>query len=96
MTSATDPVWMAVMAAEDEHGERAEDFARTEAARASAAGDWKAAETWQAVAAELHTLHAINRRWARPRSKVLSVTAPGRNLGAARRPLVDPPLVPEL
>lgn len=60
---------MAVIAAEDEHGERAEEFARTEAARALAAGDVEIAEKWRAVAGELHIFHTINRRWARARNE---------------------------
>lgn len=67
MTRETDRVWTDVIAAEDEHGEGAEDFARREAAKAAASGDAEREQNWQTVADELHTLHAINRRWARPR-----------------------------
>ena len=67
MTRETDRVWTDVIAAEDEHGEGAEDFARREAAKAEASGGAGREQNWQTVADELNTLHAINRRWARPR-----------------------------
>jgi len=73
---ATDAVWVAVIAAEDEHGEKAEDFARAEAVKAAAAGDAEGANSWATVADELHILHTINRRWARPRGDVLPTVAP--------------------
>lgn len=62
----TDAIWAAVMAAEDEHGEAAEAFARDEAAKASTAGDAERAKHWAETAEQLHALHTINRRWARP------------------------------
>lgn len=63
-----DPLWDAVIAAEDEFGEGAEEHARREAAKASECGDMALAEKWGAIADMLHTLHAINRQWARPRA----------------------------
>jgi biotin synthase-related radical SAM superfamily protein len=60
-----DPVWIAVVAAEDEHGEAAEAYARREADRCAVAGDVAQAEIWAAAAKSLHILHAINRQWAR-------------------------------
>lgn len=88
----TDAVWAAVIGAEDEHGEAAEAFARGEAAQATEAGDAELAAHWAQVAGELHTLHTINREWARPgqrpTSKV-SATSPAasRVPGAATRAL---------
>ena len=67
MTRETDRVWTDVIAAEDEHGEGAEDFARREAAKAGASRGGERGQNWQTVADGLHTLHAINRCWARPR-----------------------------
>ena len=67
MSQETNTVWSAVIATEDEHGEGAEDFARSEAARAAATGDTEREGSWRMVADELHILHAINRRRARPR-----------------------------
>lgn len=80
MSRATDLVWAAVIAAEDEHGEKAEDFARAEAVKAAAAGDAAGAKNWETIADELHILHTINRRWARPRGDVLPTGGPpGQN-----------------
>lgn len=62
-----DPIWAAVVAAEDEFGEAAEDHARRETEKAIAAGDMLQTAIWDAAAHTLHTLHAINRTWARPR-----------------------------
>lgn len=62
----TDAIWTTVMAAEDKHGEAAEAFARDEAAKATEAGDTERAAHWADAADELHTLHTINRQWARP------------------------------
>lgn len=62
----TDAIWAAVIAAEDEYGEAAEAFARSEAAKATEAGDDERAAHWAEAAGELHTLHTINREWARP------------------------------
>ncbi|WP_338424549.1 hypothetical protein [Sphingopyxis kveilinensis] len=66
-----DPIWAAVLAAEDAFGEAAEDHARAEAARASAAGDSHQAAIWDAAAQMLHNLHTINQTWARPRASLL-------------------------
>lgn len=67
MVVESDPIWAAVIAAEDMHGEAAEDHARREAGKAAAAGDMVQAAIWQAAADTLHMLHSINRQWARPR-----------------------------
>ncbi|MBW8296407.1 hypothetical protein [Sphingopyxis sp.] len=65
VTMEEDPFWIAVVAAEDEHGEAAAAYARREADRCAAAGDVEQAEIWAAAANSLHILHAINRQWAR-------------------------------
>lgn len=83
MARASDSIWRAVIAAEDEHGEGAEDFARREAQRAAAAGMTEEASRWLVVADELHTLHSINQRWARPRGE----TRPA--IGALPRVIID-------
>lgn len=70
-TSDNDPVWTAALAAEDAFGEAAEDHARREAAKASAAGNADEAAIWDAAANMLHNLHTINRTWARPRASLL-------------------------
>ena len=70
-TSEDDPVWAAVVAAEVEYGEGAEEHARRELARAIAAGDMGQAEIWEAAAQSLHTFHSINRTWARSRGDLL-------------------------
>lgn len=68
MTDKEDPIWAAVLAAEDGHGEGAEDYARGEANTATEAGDMMQAAIWDAAAHALHVLHTINRTWARPRA----------------------------
>lgn len=75
MTRTTDLVWAAVIAAEDEYGERAEEFARGEAVRAAGAGDIEAERHWKTVADELHKFHTINRQWARPQREGPQVSA---------------------
>ncbi|HEV7310944.1 hypothetical protein [Sphingopyxis sp.] len=80
-----DSVWAAVFAAEDEHGEGAEEYARRERVKAIAAGDMRQAEIWEAAARSLHTLHTINRTWARPRGDLLPQIDPTR-----ARPWEDP------
>ncbi|WP_447756186.1 hypothetical protein [Sphingopyxis fribergensis] len=70
MTDKEDPIWAAVLAAEDQFGEGAEDHARGEARMAVEAGDMPRAAVWDAAAHALHVLHAINRTWARPRKNV--------------------------
>lgn len=64
MTKA-DPIWNAVLAAEDAHGDAAEVYARGEAAKATMRGDIEGAAHWCGIAEELNTLHAINFKWAR-------------------------------
>ncbi|MDO9369475.1 MAG: hypothetical protein Q7T68_12980 [Sphingopyxis sp.] len=68
MSSETDPIWDAVLAAEDQHGEGAEHYARAEAEKATASGDMLQAAIWDAAAHTLHVLHSINRTWAKPRA----------------------------
>lgn len=68
LTTEADPVWNAVIAAEDEHGEGAEAHARREAERLAATGDEVQAAIWRAAADDLHILHTINRQRARRRS----------------------------
>ncbi|MGV3729838.1 MAG: hypothetical protein ACO1NN_03660 [Sphingopyxis sp.] len=70
-TCDKDPIWAAVLAAEDAFGEAAEDHARTEAVRARAAGDKHQEAIWDAAAHMLHNLHTINQTWARPRASLL-------------------------
>jgi len=72
-----DPIWAAVLAAEDMHGDGAESHARREAAAATASGDMLNAAIWDAAAHALHVLHTINQTWARPRANILA-PAPGR------------------
>lgn len=68
MSGEKDPIWAAVLEAEDRHGEAAEDYARRKAEKATAYGDMLQAAIWDAAAHTLHVLHSINRTWARPRS----------------------------
>lgn len=68
MTHDEDPIWAAVLAAEDQWGEKAEEHAAKEACVATDAGDQLQAAIWDAAAHALHVLHSINRSWARPRS----------------------------
>lgn len=70
-TSDNNPVWAAVLAAEDAFGEAAEDHARREAAKANAAGDADEAAMWAAAAHMLSNLHTINRTCARARASLL-------------------------
>ncbi|MBA4306770.1 MAG: hypothetical protein C0429_08545 [Sphingopyxis sp.] len=84
-TSEDDPVWAAVVAAEDEYGEGAEDHARRELAIAIAAGDMRQAVIWEAAAQSLHTFHTINRTWARSRGDLLPRIIP-RNARSGERP----------
>ena len=72
LTIASDPVWAAVTAAEDAHGEVAEGHARREAERLFAEGDVAEAEIWDAAASILHDFHTINRRWVRPQDRAMS------------------------
>lgn len=72
MANTEDPIWAAVLTAEDEYGEGAEEHARSEARRAEEAGDQLQAAIWDAAAHALHVLHAINRTWARPRAAPLA------------------------
>lgn len=74
----SEDVWAAMLEAEDSRGEGAEDFAVAHAAAARAIGDMEQAIIWDQAAAELHILHRINRKWARPRSTPL-----GGNPGAS-------------
>ncbi|HET6523166.1 hypothetical protein [Sphingopyxis sp.] len=75
MTQGKGSIWPAVIAAEDEYGEGAEEYARREARIAAAAGMANEARRWLAVADELHTLHSINQRWARPARETRPVSA---------------------
>lgn len=68
MVLISEKVWAAMLAAEDAHGEAAERHARSEAALARTAGDDDLARIWDDAASELHTLHTINRTWARPKT----------------------------
>lgn len=79
MTDNEDPIWAAVLAAEDEYGEEAEPHARRQALLATAAGDISQAAVWDAVAQNLHILHSINRTWARPRDDPSARPAGDRN-----------------
>ena len=58
-------IWQTVLAAEDEHGEAAEAYARANAERADA--DAAKAALWRATAEALRTLHTINCRGTRLR-----------------------------
>lgn len=75
MTDEEDPIWAAVLAAEDQYGEEAETHARRNARLATDAGDLSQAAVWDAVAQNLHILHSINRTCARPRDA--HATRPG-------------------
>ncbi|MDK2760900.1 MAG: hypothetical protein KYX64_06015 [Sphingopyxis sp.] len=55
------------VAAEQEHGEGAHDYARAQADSAAAAGDGAAAEKWNAAAMMLRDLHTINCPLTTPR-----------------------------
>lgn len=67
MSSDEEAIWAAVLAAEDQHGEAAEDHARGEAEAARVSGDMPQAAIWDAAARTLHVLHSINRTRARSR-----------------------------
>lgn len=71
VTIDPDSVWAAVTAVEDEYGETAEAEARRQAEICAAAGDAVQAAIWEAAANNLHTLHTINRQWARPERMAL-------------------------
>jgi hypothetical protein len=66
MASIDDPIWTAIIATEDAHGENAEDHARCEAGKACRTGHMREAAIWEAAADDLHALHLINRVSARP------------------------------
>jgi hypothetical protein len=70
-------IWQTVLAAEDEHGEAAEAYARANAAQAAVEGDEAQAALWEATAEALQTLHTINCHGARLRRE--------RGLRAPRR-----------
>ncbi len=88
MTRATDPIWMAVIAAEDEHGERAEEFARCTEAASLGAERCRDCE-WRAVAGELHIFHTINRRFERGRGTKLHQPEPPNKAVASTCPLCN-------
>ncbi|KTE20049.1 hypothetical protein ATE67_11695 [Sphingopyxis sp. H050] len=60
MAHIEDPIWTAVIAAEDVHGEGSEHHARSEAGTACRTGDMRKAAIWHAAADDLHLLHSIN------------------------------------
>jgi hypothetical protein len=66
---ASEAVWNAVVEAEDAKGEAAEAYALELADDARAKGNAALAAHWEEVASELHTLHRINRKWARLRPR---------------------------
>lgn len=78
MAEIEDPIWSAVLAAEDAHGEGAEDHARSEAGKACRAGNMIDAAIWDAAAHALHVLHSINRTRARSLAAAPSALANGR------------------
>jgi hypothetical protein len=65
MASIDDPIWTAIIATEDAHGENAEDHARCEAGKACRTGRMREAAIWDTAADDLHSLHLINRMTAR-------------------------------
>lgn len=72
MIDNEDPIWAAVLSAEDNYGDDAEDYARSQANVATKSGDMLQAAVWDAAAHALHVLHSINRTWARPRADLSS------------------------
>lgn len=70
MVSIDDPVWTAVIAAEDAHGEDSENHARCEAGKACRTGHMRDAAIWDAAADDLHSLHSINQIVIRPPAAV--------------------------
>lgn len=83
MTDKDDPIWAAVLAAEDQFGEDAESYARGQSRQATEVGDLGLAAVWDAAADKLNILHSINRTWARPRDDLSARPGANRNGSAA-------------
>ncbi|WP_447762901.1 DUF6961 family protein [Sphingopyxis panaciterrae] len=54
-----DQIWASALAAEHDHGDEAESYARLQASLATTAGDASEAAVWNEVATLLHKLHSI-------------------------------------